>query len=86
MKPSTILVVEDERIIATDLRGSLQDLGYKVPAIASSGESAIELVEKYHPDLILMDIFLDGEMTGIEAADRINLRHDIPVIFLTAFS
>ncbi len=86
MKPSTILVVEDERIIATDLRGSLQDLGYKVPAIASSGESAIELVEKYHPDLILMDIFLDGEMTGIEAADRINLHHDIPVIFLTAFS
>jgi PAS domain S-box-containing protein len=86
MEQSTILVVEDERIIAADLQGSLRQLGYNVPAIASTGQSAIDLVEKYHPDLILMDIYLAGEMTGIEAAEKIRLRHNIPVIYLTAFS
>lgn len=82
----TILVVEDERIIAADLKGSLQEMGYFVPAIATSGKSAIQLVEKYHPDLILMDIFLEGDLTGIDAAGIINQDNDIPVIFLTAFS
>lgn len=86
MKQSTILVVEDERIVAADLRGSLQDLGYRVPAIATSGESAIKMAIQYHPDLILMDIFLDGDMTGIEAAGLIHLVLDVPIIFLTAFS
>lgn len=86
MEPSTILVVEDERIIAADLRDSLQGFGYKVPAIAINGVSAIELAKKYQPDLILMDIFLDGNMNGIEAAQQISQVIDVPVIFVTAFS
>lgn len=86
MEQSTILVVEDERIIAADLRSCLQGFGYRVPALATSGGSAIELAKKYRPDLILMDIFLNGSMTGIEAAGTIKLFLDVPVIFLTAFS
>jgi PAS domain S-box-containing protein len=86
MEQSTILVVEDERIIAADLRACLQGFGYRVPALATSGESAIELAKKYRPDLIIMDIFLNGGMTGIEAAGIIKRALDVPVIFLTAFS
>ncbi len=59
--------------------------GYKVTGISPSGEDAIEKVESDPPDLILMDIVLQGELTGIEAARMIGQRHDVPVIFLTAY-
>jgi PAS domain S-box-containing protein len=81
-----ILVVEDESIISDDIRQSLQNLGYAVPSIASSGKEAIEKVEKTNPDLVLMDIMLDSEMDGIEAANQIRTRFHIPVIYLTAYS
>jgi PAS domain S-box-containing protein len=81
-----ILVVEDESIVALDLQDRLREIGYSVPALARSGESAIKKVAEIQPDLILMDINLDGEMDGIEAAERIRREFDIPVIFLTAFS
>ncbi|MEJ2033506.1 MAG: response regulator [Deltaproteobacteria bacterium] len=84
MKPK-ILVVEDEWIIANDIKDSLAEMGYRVTAIAASGEDAIARVEEELPDLILMDIVLKGKMNGIETTRAIRARHDIPVIYLTAY-
>ena len=81
-----ILVVEDERITAEDIKSGLEFAGYTVPAIVSSGEDAIEKAGELKPDLVLMDIKLKGEMDGIEAAGQIRVRYDIPVIYLTAYS
>ena len=81
-----ILVVEDESIVAEHIRRSLQDMGYSVPSVASSGEKAIKMVEENRPDLVLMDILLQGEMDGIEAARLILSRFNIPVVYLTAYS
>jgi PAS domain S-box-containing protein len=82
----SILIVEDERIVAEDLRETLKNFEYRVVAIAVSGEIAIEKVNELLPDLILMDIHLAGKMNGIEAAIEILKHHDIPLIFLTAFA
>jgi len=79
-----ILIVEDEILVATDIQESLESLGYTVQRIVDTGLKAIESVEKELPDLILMDINLKGEMTGIEAAKIITKNHDVPVIYLTA--
>lgn len=81
-----ILVVEDERITAEDIKDGLISLGYKVPAVVYSGEDAVKKAEELKPDLILMDIKLEGEMDGIEAAEEIKKHYDIPVIYLTAYS
>jgi PAS domain S-box-containing protein len=81
-----ILVVEDEIIVAEDIRRSLQSLGYAVPSVAASGEETIKMVEELHPDLVLMDIMLQGEMDGIETAEQIHSRFNIPVVYLTAYS
>lgn len=86
MAEKRILVVEDEIITADDIRESLQDMGYTVLAVVSSGEEAIIKVEEDAPDLILMDIMLSGEMDGIETAKQILLRFNIPVVYLTAYS
>ncbi len=80
----TILIVEDDGIIARDIQYTLEQLGYKVPVVASSGRAAIQKAEEIRPDLVLMDIVLRGEMDGIEAAEIIRSRYDIPVIFLSA--
>lgn len=82
----SILIVEDERITAEDMKETLLHFGYHVPAIAATGESAVEKAGEHRPDLILMDIFLAGKMNGIEAAEQIGNRYDIPIIFLTAFA
>jgi CheY-like chemotaxis protein len=81
-----ILVVEDERIIATDIRDCLEKSGYDVPAITAYGEQAVEKVAEFHPDLVLMDVMLKGQMNGIEAAETIIARFNIPVVYLTAYS
>jgi PAS domain S-box-containing protein len=81
-----ILVVEDEVIVAQNIQYALQDLGYDVSAIALSGDEAVERVAELQPDLVLMDIKLQGEMSGVEAAERIRSRFDIPVIFVTAYA
>lgn len=83
---SKILVVEDERITAEDIKSGLENAGYKVPALVSSGKDAVELAGELKPDLVLMDIKLKGKMDGIEAAGKIKLLYDIPVIYLTAYS
>ncbi len=82
----TILVVEDERIVAEDIRGSLRNIGYSVSAIVSSGEEAIAQVELIRPDIILMDVVIQGEMSGIQTAEVIRSRFDIPVVYLTAYA
>ncbi|KKN40269.1 hypothetical protein LCGC14_0735140 [marine sediment metagenome] len=79
-----ILVVEDERVTAEDIKMSLQRLAYSVSGTAVSGEEAVKKAEEMHPDLVLMDIVLKGEMDGIEAASAISSRFDIPVVYLTA--
>ncbi|MCX9083139.1 MAG: ATP-binding protein [Candidatus Methanoperedens sp.] len=81
-----ILVVEDEAITAMDIQRRLKNLGYNVPVVVSSGEKAIEKVKENNPDLVLMDINLNREMDGIEAASQIHSFSDIPVIFMTAYS
>ncbi|MBN1384339.1 MAG: PAS domain S-box protein [Elusimicrobia bacterium] len=80
-----IIIVEDETIIAEDLQQTLRDFGYSVPSIVRSGARAIEEAEKHNPDLILMDVRLEGAMDGVETAKRIKLQLNIPVIFVTAY-
>jgi two-component system, cell cycle sensor histidine kinase and response regulator CckA len=79
-----ILIVEDEAVVALDLRMRLTRLGYSVIDSVGLGESALEVAERERPDLILMDIRLRGEMDGIEAAEQIRSRLLLPVVFLTA--
>ena len=79
-----ILVVEDEGISAIEIQESLESLGYHVPAIAKSGNEAIQEAFAIKPDLVLMDITLQGDMDGIDAATIIKSFMDIPLIYLTA--
>ncbi|GAB4576364.1 MAG: histidine kinase dimerization/phosphoacceptor domain -containing protein [Anaerolineae bacterium] len=81
-----ILIVEDEAIAALDLQRILQSLGYAVAGWVTTGEQSLTECERLAPDLILMDIQLDGAIDGIEAARIIRQRHGIPVILLTAFA
>jgi CheY-like chemotaxis protein len=81
-----ILVVEDEFITAADITHTLGEMGFTVLAAVDNGREAIERAGELSPDLILMDITLAGEMTGIEAAARIRDLYRIPIIFLTAHS
>ena len=86
MSKERILLVEDERIIAIDLKWRLEKFGYKVVAQVATGVEAIEKAHEEKPDIILMDILLTGEIDGIEAAEQIKDSLQIPVIFLTAYS
>ena len=81
-----ILVVEDESIVAMDLRASLTGLGYQVTDAVGTGEEAIESAARVPPDLVLMDINLRGEMDGIAVAEVMRTRFALPVVYLTAFS
>jgi CheY-like chemotaxis protein len=82
MANTKILVVEDERIVATDIKKTLKTLGYPAPATASSGKEAIKKATEYHPDLVLIDIQLKGEMNGLKAAQQIHDHFDIPVVYI----
>lgn len=84
--PINILVTEDESIVRKDIERSLKKLGYNVVGSADTGEKAIELALELKPDIALMDIMLKGDMTGIEAAEQIKSKIDIPIIFLTAYA
>jgi CheY-like chemotaxis protein len=81
-----VLVVEDENIVALEIKSRLKKLGYIVPSVASTGEEAISRAEAFSPDLVLMDIMLKGNMDGIEAARQIREKMDIPIIYLTAYA
>lgn len=84
--PTSILLVEDEGIVAYDLQEALTRLGYHVTGIASEGVQAVCMAEEQHPQLVVMDVSLRGEIDGIQAARLIQERAQIPVIFLTGHS
>lgn len=86
MSKSNILIVEDESLVAKDIQHCLKKLGYNVVAISGTGEEAVQLAEQHKPDLVLMDIMLKGEMSGIDAANEIKEKYNLPVIFLTAYA
>ncbi|HXE38961.1 MAG TPA: EAL domain-containing protein [Azonexus sp.] len=86
MTPINLMVVEDERIVAFDLKNQLLAYGYQVGATVASGEQALQRIAEVAPDLVLMDIHLEGQMDGVEAALEIQARHQIPVIYLTAYA
>lgn len=86
MDKKRIMVVEDEGVVALDIRQSLEDLGFDASEMAVSGEEAVAKAMEHPPDLILMDIRLGAGMDGVEAALRIGERLDIPVIYLTAYT
>jgi two-component system cell cycle sensor histidine kinase/response regulator CckA len=86
MQKAKILIVEDERIVASDLRNRIEQLGYSVVGMASTGEEAIETAFATQPDLVLMDITLRGKIDGVEAADQIRRLYEVPVVYVTAHS
>jgi PAS domain S-box-containing protein len=86
MPKAQILIVEDESIVAKDIKNMLERIGYDVPAVVASGEKAIEKAAETSPDLVLMDIMLKGDMDGVEAAEQIRSRFYIPVVYVTAYA
>lgn len=81
-----VLVAEDDLIVARDIAEALEGLGYEVAAHVSSGEQAVEAAQELDVDLVLMDVRMPGHLDGIEAAHRIGSEHDVPVVYLTAYS
>lgn len=86
MSGNRILIVEDEVLVAEEIRMRLVDLGYEVDGVINNGEDALVAAEGFRPDLVLMDIKLKGEMDGISAANRIKADLGIPVLYLTAYT
>jgi signal transduction histidine kinase len=86
MTTGRIMVVEDERIVALHIRQQLEKLGYEVPSVVSSGELALMKIDQERPDLVLMDIHIEGNIDGIETAGLIPAEYNIPVVYLTAYS
>jgi PAS domain S-box-containing protein len=84
MKKKQILIVEDEQIVADDIKTIVRKLGYAVSATALSGKKAISKVKKKRPDLALIDIVLKGDMDGVDLARVLRSRFNIPFIYLTA--
>ncbi len=81
-----ILIVEDEQLVAMDIEAELQQLGYEVAGLAASGEEAIAQAKRLEPDLVLMDVRIDGSQDGIDAAGEIRQAGQVPVVFLTAYT
>jgi signal transduction histidine kinase len=82
----TILIVEDERIVAEDLRQTLEELDYAVIAVVASADAALRIASERRPNLVLMDIRIEGTMDGIDAAALLRERFDVPVVYLTAYA
>ena len=86
MEKLNIFIVEDESIVAKDIQNSLTKLGYTVVGIANNGTDAIERIVELSPDLVLMDIMIKGDLTGIDVSEKIKEKINVPVIFLTAYA
>ena len=87
MKAKKIVIVEDESLIALDISRTLKKEGYTVCAVVDNGKEAIDAVCKYQPDLILMDIYIEGPIDGITTAKRIKETNaNVPIVFLTAYA
>ncbi len=83
MKKTKIMIVEDEILIAMNMKSDLTDIGYEICKLVTTGEDAIKNAELEKPDVVLMDIILNGKMNGIDAAGEIRSRYGIPIIFIT---
>ena len=81
-----ILIAENENIIAIDIKNTLHRIGFEVLDIVGTGEEVLRKVKEELPDLILMDIFLDGALDGIETAEILSAKYDIPVIYMTSLN
>ena len=86
MTEKSILVVEDEPLVGMELQEGLSRMGYHVPEVITSGDEVMRAVHKFHPDLVLMDIRINGSMDGIQATAKLRETSDVPVLFLTAYS
>lgn len=86
MQGERILIVEDERIIAFDLQRRLESFGFEVAGSVSTGAAALDACARRRPDLVLMDIMLEGDLDGIETARLLLERYQVPSVFLTAYS
>ncbi len=82
----TILVAEDEHIVALDIQNTLIDLGYKVNSVVDNGEEVLKRIEIEKPDLVLLDISLKGKISGLVCADHLSKNYNIPYIFLSGYS
>ena len=80
-----ILIVEDEKLIGLMLAENVKELGCQVTKVVTNGQAAVRAVQSERPDAILMDISLDGVMSGIETARRIKATRDIPILFFTGY-
>jgi len=81
-----VLVVEDESIVARDIGNMLLGLGYEVVSIVSTAKESVLTARTARPDIVLMDILLQGEMTGVGAAGQIYKQFNIPIVYLTAYA
>lgn len=86
MPGKRIMVVEDEGLVALDMQSKLGSMGYEVPAVVASAAEAVAKAGQLRSDLVLMDIQLEGEMDGVQAAEQIGRDYHIPVVFLTAYA
>lgn len=84
MSGERMLIVEDEKIVAIDLVQTLRRMGFDVIKAVNTGEKAIQIAARQKPDLVLMDILLQGDMNGIEATREIQKNNDIPIVYITA--
>lgn len=81
-----ILIVEDDYIIALDLKEILEELDYEVIGIVATADDMVEKVKKHEPDLVLLDISLKGEKTGIDAANKVRETSNVPILYVTAYT
>jgi len=86
MNALKVMIVEDEAIAALATEMMLERLGCEICCNVSSGEEALEVLDSIRPDLLVMDVRLEGEMDGIETTEHIRRSHNIPVIYVTAYS
>jgi len=86
MSKKRILIVEDEMLIAVDIKNTLESWGYEVPFILSSADEALRKCQTIGFDLIIMDIKVKGKVNGITAANQIAKKYEIPVLYLSAYS
>jgi signal transduction histidine kinase len=86
MIKTKVMVVEDERIVALNLQRRLAKLGYEISSVVTSGSQALRHIEQDRPDIVLMDVNIEGDIDGIETASRIPEEYNLPVVYLTAYS
>jgi DNA-binding response OmpR family regulator len=84
--PARIVIVEDEILTTRYLASRVEELGYELVACSSEGEEAVGLVASLKPDLVIMDIMLSSDLSGLEAAKRIRVFSPVPLVFVTGYS